>query len=100
MNFKLYQMDVKSAFLNIYIEEEVCVSQPLSFEDHKNHTHVYKLKKALYGLKQAPIQWFDGEKFHGLFALLEDQGNNSSLPSLTFQTPPTSYAQNLHKEIY
>ena len=52
-------MDVKSAFLNIYIEEEVCVSQPLSFEDHKNHTHVYKLKKALYGLKQAPIQWFE-----------------------------------------
>jgi len=51
MDFKLYQMDVKNAFLHIYIKEEVYVSQPPGFEDHKNPTHVYKLKKALYGLK-------------------------------------------------
>ena len=47
-------MHVKSAFLNGYINEEVYVEQPLSFEDDKKPSHVYKLKKALYGLKQAP----------------------------------------------
>jgi hypothetical protein len=52
--FKLYQMDVKSAFLNGPIKEEVYVEQPLSFEDSEYPTHVYKLSKALYGLKQAP----------------------------------------------
>jgi hypothetical protein len=51
-------MDVKSAFLNGYINEEVYVEQPPSFEDDKKPNHVYKLKKALYGLKQAPIAWY------------------------------------------
>jgi len=56
--FKLQQMDVKSAFLNGYIDEEVYVSQPLGFEDHKHPYHVFKLKKALYGLKHAPREWY------------------------------------------
>ena len=47
-------MDVKSAFFNGYINEEVSVEQPPNFEDDKKSNHVYKLKKALYGLKQAP----------------------------------------------
>ena len=50
-NIKLYQMDVKSAFLNGYINELVYVEQPPSFEDEKKPNHVYKLRKALYGLK-------------------------------------------------
>jgi len=49
-------MDVKSAFLNGFINQEVYVSQPSGFEDHQHPNHVYKLEKARYGLKQAPRQ--------------------------------------------
>ena len=52
-------MDVKSAFLNGYIEEEVYVHQPLGFDDSKYPEHVFKLKKSLYGMKQAPIAWYE-----------------------------------------
>ncbi|GJW27503.1 retrovirus-related pol polyprotein from transposon TNT 1-94 [Tanacetum coccineum] len=58
-NFKLYQMDVKSAFLNGFINEEVYVAQPPGFVDSEKPNHVFKLKKALYGLKQAPKAWYD-----------------------------------------
>ena len=50
-SIKLFQMDVKSAFLDGCIKEEVYVEQLLGFEDHKYSDHVFKLRKALYGLK-------------------------------------------------
>ena len=52
-------MDIKSAFLNGVISEEVYVKQPPGFEDLKNPEHVFKLKKSLYGLKQAPRSRYD-----------------------------------------
>ncbi|GJZ40206.1 retrovirus-related pol polyprotein from transposon TNT 1-94 [Tanacetum coccineum] len=58
-DFKLYQMDVKIAFLNGFINEEVYVAQPPGFIDFEKPNYVYKLKKALYGLKQALKAWYD-----------------------------------------
>ncbi|GJT62877.1 putative ribonuclease H-like domain-containing protein [Tanacetum coccineum] len=59
MNFLVYQMDVKSAFLYGTIEEEVYVSQPLGFVDPEFLEKVYKVEKALYGLHQAPRAWYE-----------------------------------------
>jgi hypothetical protein len=58
-SFKIYQMDVKSAFLNGPIKEEVYVEQPPDFESEGYPKHVYKLHKTLYGLKQAPRGWYE-----------------------------------------
>nr|GEU45122.1 hypothetical protein [Tanacetum cinerariifolium] len=57
--FMVYQMDVKSAFLNGTIEEEVYVCQPPGFEDPDHPNKVYKVVKALYGLHQAPRAWYE-----------------------------------------
>ncbi|GKC52494.1 retrovirus-related pol polyprotein from transposon TNT 1-94 [Tanacetum coccineum] len=59
LDFKLFQMDVKSAFLNGFINKEVYVAQPLGFIDFEIPYHVYKLKKALYSLKHATKAWYD-----------------------------------------
>ncbi|CAL8107783.1 unnamed protein product [Prunus armeniaca] len=64
MRFKLHQMDVKSAFLNGVLQEEVYVEQPVGFKDPYNPDHVYRLRKALYGLKQAPRAWYDRLSSH------------------------------------
>nr|GEW87605.1 uncharacterized mitochondrial protein AtMg00810-like [Tanacetum cinerariifolium] len=58
-NMTIYQMDVKTTFLNSELKEKVYVSQPKGFVDPDHPTHVYRLKKALYGLKQAPRAWYD-----------------------------------------
>jgi hypothetical protein len=58
-DFKLYQMDVKSAFLNGSIKKEVYVKQPPGFESEEYLNHVYKLHKALYELKQTPRVWYE-----------------------------------------
>ena len=59
MDFKLYQMDVKCAFLNGFLNEEVFVEQPKGFQDPHFSDHVLRLKKALYEMKQAPRAWYD-----------------------------------------
>ena len=57
-NVKVYQMDVKSSFLNGELEEEVYIEQPEGFQLIENAYYVSKLKKALYGLKQTPRAWY------------------------------------------
>ncbi|XP_057975241.1 uncharacterized protein LOC131162650, partial [Malania oleifera] len=79
-NFKLFQMDVKSAFLNGYINEEVYVEQPPGFENHKYPDHVYRLSKALYGLKQAPRAWY--ERLSGF--LLENEFTRGKIDTTLF----------------
>nr|GFB61256.1 retrovirus-related Pol polyprotein from transposon TNT 1-94 [Tanacetum cinerariifolium] len=78
-NMVVYQMDVKTAFLNGNLREEVYVSQPDGFVDLDNSNHVYKLKKALYGLKQAPHVWYD---MLSSFLLSQDFSKGSVDPTL------------------
>ena len=59
MNFKLFQIDVKSTFLNGLIKKKIYVEQHLSFENQKLPNYVFKLKKILYGLKQTSRAWYD-----------------------------------------
>ncbi|GJR41188.1 retrovirus-related pol polyprotein from transposon TNT 1-94 [Tanacetum coccineum] len=79
MNMVVYQMDVKTAFLNGNLREEVYVSQPDGFVDPDNPNHVYKLKKALYGLKQAPRAWYD---MLSSFLISQDLSKGSVDPTL------------------
>jgi hypothetical protein len=85
--FKLYQMDVKSAFLTGPIKEEVYVEQPPGFEDSEYPNHVYKLSKALYGLKQAPTAWYECLRdFLPLMALKLEKLILLSSPKLLLKT--------------
>ncbi|GJV16735.1 retrovirus-related pol polyprotein from transposon TNT 1-94 [Tanacetum coccineum] len=79
--FTIYQMDVKTAFLNGSLKEEVFVSQPEGFVDPDFPNHVYRLKKALYGLKQAPRAWYDK-----LFLFLIENHFTKGIVDLTFFT--------------
>ncbi|GKA97899.1 copia protein [Tanacetum coccineum] len=87
-DFKLFQMDVKSAFLNGFINEKVYVTQSPGFVDFEKPNHVFKLKKALYGLKQASKAWYDRLK-----AFLLDHMYTMGLtvpPSTPNVSPPLS----------
>ncbi|GJX61879.1 retrovirus-related pol polyprotein from transposon TNT 1-94, partial [Tanacetum coccineum] len=79
MNMVVYQMDVKTAFLNGNLREKVYVSQPDGFVDPDNPNHVYKLKKALYGLKQDPCAWYD---LLSSFLISQDFSKGSVDPTL------------------
>nr|GEZ05993.1 retrovirus-related Pol polyprotein from transposon TNT 1-94 [Tanacetum cinerariifolium] len=78
-NMVVYQMDVKTAFLNGNLREEVYVSQPDAFVDPDNPNYVYKLKKALFGLKQAPRAWYD---MLSSFLISQDFSKGSVDPTL------------------
>nr|GFB81170.1 retrovirus-related Pol polyprotein from transposon TNT 1-94 [Tanacetum cinerariifolium] len=78
-NMVVYQMDVKTAFLNGNLWEEVYVSQPDGFVDLDNPNHVYKFKKALYGLKQALRSWYD---MLSSFLISQDFSKGSVDPTL------------------
>nr|GEU87892.1 retrovirus-related Pol polyprotein from transposon TNT 1-94 [Tanacetum cinerariifolium] len=78
-NMVVYQMDVKTTFLNGNLREEVYVSQPDGFVDQDNPNHVYKLKKALYGLKQVSRAWYD---MLSSFLLSHDFSKGSLDPTL------------------
>nr|GEV41696.1 retrovirus-related Pol polyprotein from transposon TNT 1-94 [Tanacetum cinerariifolium] len=78
-NIVVYQMDVKTVFLNGNLREEVYVSQPDGFVDQDNPNHVYKLKKALYGLKQAPRTRYD---MLSSFLISQDFSKGSVDPTL------------------
>ena len=58
MGWKIHQMDVKTAFLNGILEEEVYIEQPQGFKVYGRESHICRLLKALYGLKQAPRAWY------------------------------------------
>nr|GFA65244.1 hypothetical protein [Tanacetum cinerariifolium] len=78
-NMVVYQMDVKTAFLNGNLREEVYVSQPDGFVDQDNPNHVYKLKKVLHGLKKAPHAWYD---MLSSFLISQDFSKGSVDPTL------------------
>ncbi|GKA82319.1 retrovirus-related pol polyprotein from transposon TNT 1-94 [Tanacetum coccineum] len=80
-NITIFQMDVKTAFLNGPLKEEVYVSQPERFIDLEFPDHVYRLKKALYGLKQAPHAWYDK-----LSSFLIEHGFTKGIIDLTLFT--------------
>jgi Reverse transcriptase (RNA-dependent DNA polymerase) len=79
LNLRVHQFDVKSAFLNGELKEDVYIEQPKGFEVHGKEEFVYKLDKALYGLKQAPRAWYS--KIDGYF-IENGFERSSSEPSL------------------
>jgi hypothetical protein len=88
-NFKIQQMNVKSAFLNGPLTELVFVKQPSLFENPKFPNHIYKLDEALYGLKQAPCAWYEHLK-----ELLVDRGFEIGV------IDPTLFTKKVNRELF
>ncbi|VVA37047.1 PREDICTED: Retrovirus-related Pol poly from, partial [Prunus dulcis] len=84
-NWKLFQLDVKYAFLNGVLSEEVYVDQPLGFVIQGSEDKVYRLKKALYGLKQAPRAWY--EEINSYFTKVGFQRSLSEATLYTKRSP-------------
>ncbi|GKD58520.1 retrovirus-related pol polyprotein from transposon TNT 1-94, partial [Tanacetum coccineum] len=95
LEFKRFQMDVKSAFLHGFINEEVYVAQPPGFIDFKKPDHVYKLKKALYGLKQAPKASYDRLK---AFLIKHEYNVDDIIFCSTCQDMCDEFAKIMHDE--
>ncbi|GJU14105.1 retrovirus-related pol polyprotein from transposon TNT 1-94 [Tanacetum coccineum] len=105
MNFIVYQMDVKSEFLNAELKEEVNVKQPLGFESNEFPNHVCKLDKALYGLKQSPKAWSTSKKLCKQFAKLMTQRYEMSMIAvltyfLGFQIKQSERGISINQEKY
>ncbi|GJU73561.1 retrovirus-related pol polyprotein from transposon TNT 1-94 [Tanacetum coccineum] len=96
MNFIVYQMDVKSVFLNGKLKEEVYVKQPSGFESSEFPNHVCKLDKTLYGLKQAPKAWSTNTKLCKQFAKLMTQRYKMSMIVKTPMVPPNKLGPDLN----
>ncbi|GJY02038.1 copia protein [Tanacetum coccineum] len=97
-NMTIFQMDVKMAFLNGELKEEVYVSQPEGFVNQDNPSHVYKLKNALYGLKQAPCVWYD---MLSSFLISQHFSKGAVDPTLfTRKAKPTEKHLNAVKQIF
>ena len=78
--FKVYQLDVKSAFLYGKVQEVVYVNQPPGFSDSDHPDRVYRFDKALYGLHQAPRAWYETLSTH----LLENGFERGQIDSTLF----------------
>ncbi|GJT78562.1 putative ribonuclease H-like domain-containing protein [Tanacetum coccineum] len=96
MNFIVYQMDVKSAFLYGTIKEEVYVCQPPGFEDPEFPNKVYKVEKALYGLHQAPRAWYETLSTY----LLENRFRRGTIDKTLFIKKDKDDAQEIPDEFY
>ncbi|GJU04982.1 retrovirus-related pol polyprotein from transposon TNT 1-94 [Tanacetum coccineum] len=96
MNFIVYQMDVKSAFLYGTIEEEVYVCQPPGFEDPEFPNKFYKVEKAFYGLHQAPRAWYETLSTY----LLENRFRRGTIDNTLFIKKDKDDAQEILDELY
>nr|GEY18332.1 retrovirus-related Pol polyprotein from transposon TNT 1-94 [Tanacetum cinerariifolium] len=93
LDFKLFQMKLKNAFLNGFVNDEVYVAQPPGFIDLKKLDHVYKLKKALYGLKQEPKAWSSNDLYSDEFTKImhEDFEMSMMVKRIFLYVKGTSY---------
>ncbi|GJW70990.1 retrovirus-related pol polyprotein from transposon TNT 1-94 [Tanacetum coccineum] len=94
MNMIVYQMDVKTTFLNDIMREEVYVSQSDGFVDQDNPNHVYKLKKALYGLKLTPRVWYD---LLSKFLLSQEFSKGTVDPTLFIKRQGKKYSPGINR---